>query len=41
VRFRKEEYTEAKSPFIEAILVSALGLDGVRTAQQSVAPDGR
>ena len=41
VRFRKEEYTKAKSPFIEGVLVSALGLDGARTAQPSVAPDGR
>jgi GrpB-like predicted nucleotidyltransferase (UPF0157 family) len=28
VRFSKEEYTEAKSPFIEGILVSALGTMG-------------
>ena len=41
VRFSKEEYTEAKSPFIERILVSALGHDSQRTAQQRVAPDGR
>jgi GrpB-like predicted nucleotidyltransferase (UPF0157 family) len=29
VRFSKEDYTEAKSPFIEGILVSALGQDGL------------
>ena len=40
VRFSKEEYTEAKGPFIERILVAALGHDGQRTAQQRVAPDG-
>ena len=28
-RFSKEEYTEAKSPFIEGILASALGQDGL------------
>jgi GrpB-like predicted nucleotidyltransferase (UPF0157 family) len=37
-RCSKEDYTEAKSQFIEWILVSALGHDGQRPAQQRVAP---
>ena len=41
VEVSKAEYTEAKSPFIERILVAALGHDGEQTAQQPVAPDGR
>ena len=41
VRCGKEEYTDAKSPFIEGILASALGPDVERTARSSIAPDGR
>jgi GrpB-like predicted nucleotidyltransferase (UPF0157 family) len=41
VRVSKAEYTEAKSPFIERVLVAALGHEGQRTAQGRVAPDGR
>jgi GrpB-like predicted nucleotidyltransferase (UPF0157 family) len=41
VRFSKEEYTEAKSPFIDRILVSALADEGERAAQRGAAPDGR
>lgn len=38
VRCSKEDYTDGKSPFIQAILASALGPG---TAQHRVAPDGR
>lgn len=41
VRCSKEDYTEAKSPFIERILASVFGHDGQQTAQQRVAPDDR
>ena len=41
LRCNKEEYTEAKSPFIGSIIVAALGQAGPRTAQQRVTPDGR
>jgi len=34
VQVSKAEYTEAKSPFIELILASALRDDGQRTARQ-------
>jgi GrpB-like predicted nucleotidyltransferase (UPF0157 family) len=39
-RLGKREYTEAKGPFIDAIISSALGDRGQRTAQQRVASDG-
>jgi len=39
-RCRKEDYTEAKRPFIERILVSALGPHVERAAQQQHAADG-
>jgi GrpB-like predicted nucleotidyltransferase (UPF0157 family) len=39
-RLGKDEYTEAKGPFIDAIISSALGDRGQRTAQQRVASDG-
>ena len=38
VRCSKEDYTNGKSPFIEAILATALGPG---TAEHRVAPDGR
>jgi GrpB-like predicted nucleotidyltransferase (UPF0157 family) len=41
VRFSKEEYTAAKSPFIESVLALALGHDRQWTAQQRVGSDGR
>jgi GrpB-like predicted nucleotidyltransferase (UPF0157 family) len=39
-RCRKEDYTEAKRPFIEGILASALGPAVERAAQQQHAADG-
>lgn len=41
MRRTKQEYTAAKSPFIEGILGLALGNDVQRRAPQRVAPDGR
>ena len=39
-RLGKDDYTEAKSPFIDAIVSSALGECGQQTAHQRVASDG-
>ena len=39
-RLGKDDYTEAKSPFIDAIVSAALGQRGQRAARQRVASDG-
>ena len=41
MRCSKEDYTDAKSPFIEGILANALGSDLERTVPHRVASDGR
>ena len=43
MRLSKEEYTEAKSPFIEGVLAAAMrDLEGKqRTPGDGVEPDGR